>query len=324
MCGAFHIRTARPLLLQHHAARPRGHRHAAGARDARGRRRHLGRRLDLQGQRHRALLPLRPAGQPAPAHLQAVARRRSSSASSAAAQRDVGVAGRARPALPRQRRRRPTPPTPTSGAPPTRPRRWSTSTTRSRSSSRSWACSFWDPSVGSTPRTSSSRFERGPARRDQRRAFASPSTSSTKANEIGGRHGLGHERPDREPHHRGQEPRHLRGAGHGAAVHRPTNGCSTPIHNEDTIANYHTEGRRLGRLLYEGRWLDPQSLMLRESLNRWVAGAVTGEVVLRLRRGEDYTIVATIGPEPVLPPGPPVAWSASRTPPSARSTASAS
>jgi argininosuccinate synthase len=68
------------------------------------------------------------------------------------------------------------------------------------------------------------------------------------------------------------------------------------IHNEDTIANYHNEGRRLGRLMYEGRWLDPQSLMLRESLQRWVGAAVTGEVVLRLRRGEDYSILDTTGP----------------------------
>ena len=68
------------------------------------------------------------------------------------------------------------------------------------------------------------------------------------------------------------------------------------IHNEDTIANYHAEGRRLGRLLYEGRWLDPQALMLRESLQRWVASAVTGEVTLRLRRGDDYTILDTTGP----------------------------
>jgi argininosuccinate synthase len=68
------------------------------------------------------------------------------------------------------------------------------------------------------------------------------------------------------------------------------------IHNEDTIANYHAEGRRLGRLLYEGRWLDPQALMLRESLQRWVASAVTGEVTLRLRRGDDYSIIDTRGP----------------------------
>jgi argininosuccinate synthase len=70
----------------------------------------------------------------------------------------------------------------------------------------------------------------------------------------------------------------------------------TAIHNEDTIANYHVEGRRLGRLLYEGRWFDPQSLMLRESLQRWVASAVTGTVTIRLRRGDDYSIINTEGP----------------------------
>jgi argininosuccinate synthase len=68
------------------------------------------------------------------------------------------------------------------------------------------------------------------------------------------------------------------------------------VHNEDTIANYHNEGRRLGRLLYEGRWLDPQALMVRESIQRWIASLVTGEVTLRLRRGEDYTVLATSGP----------------------------
>ena len=67
------------------------------------------------------------------------------------------------------------------------------------------------------------------------------------------------------------------------------------MHNEDTIANYHYEGRRLGRLLYEGRWLDPQALMLREAIQRWVASLVTGEVALRLRRGEDYTVLRTDG-----------------------------
>ena len=68
------------------------------------------------------------------------------------------------------------------------------------------------------------------------------------------------------------------------------------IHNEDTIANYHAEGRRLGRLLYEGRWLDPQALMLRQSLTSWVASAITGSVTIRLRRGDDYSIINTTGP----------------------------
>ena len=67
------------------------------------------------------------------------------------------------------------------------------------------------------------------------------------------------------------------------------------IHNEDTLANYQQDGRKLGRLMYEGRWLDPQSLMLRESLQRWVGSAVTGSVTLRLRRGEDYSILDTEG-----------------------------
>ena len=68
------------------------------------------------------------------------------------------------------------------------------------------------------------------------------------------------------------------------------------IHNEDTIENYRTMGRRLGRLLYEGRWFDPQSLMLREAVLRWVGSAVSGDVTLRLRRGDDYSILNTEGP----------------------------
>jgi argininosuccinate synthase len=68
------------------------------------------------------------------------------------------------------------------------------------------------------------------------------------------------------------------------------------IHNEDTVAMYHSEGRRLGRLLYEGRWFDPQALMLRESLQRWIGAAISGEVTLRLRRGQDFSILDTTGP----------------------------
>ena len=68
------------------------------------------------------------------------------------------------------------------------------------------------------------------------------------------------------------------------------------IHNEGTIDNYRTLGRRLGRLLYEGRWFDPQSLMLRDTLQRWVGRAVTGTVTMELRRGDDYTLLDTTGP----------------------------
>jgi len=69
----------------------------------------------------------------------------------------------------------------------------------------------------------------------------------------------------------------------------------TAIHNESTLEQYAEQGRRLGRLLYEGRWFDPQALMLRESLQHWVAAVVTGEVTLELRRGDDYTILDTEG-----------------------------
>jgi len=71
-----------------------------------------------------------------------------------------------------------------------------------------------------------------------------------------------------------------------ALLHAAYERLVNAIHNEDTLANYHNEGRRLGRLMYEGRWLDPQALMVRESLQRWVGTAVIGEVTLRLRRGE--------------------------------------
>ncbi|MBL8361037.1 MAG: argininosuccinate synthase, partial [Rubrivivax sp.] len=70
----------------------------------------------------------------------------------------------------------------------------------------------------------------------------------------------------------------------------------TGIHNEDTIEQYRSNGRRLGKLLYHGRWFDPQALMLRETAQRWVARAITGEVWLELRRGNDYSILNTESP----------------------------
>jgi len=68
----------------------------------------------------------------------------------------------------------------------------------------------------------------------------------------------------------------------------------TGIHNEDTIEQYRDNGRRLGRLLYQGRWFDPQAIMLRETAQRWVARAITGEVTIELRRGNDYSITNTV------------------------------
>jgi argininosuccinate synthase len=76
----------------------------------------------------------------------------------------------------------------------------------------------------------------------------------------------------------------------------------TGIHNEDTIEQYRENGRKLGRLLYQGRWFDPQSMMLRESAQRWVASAVTGEVTLELRRGNDYTVLNTESPNLTFKP----------------------
>lgn len=116
-----------------------------------------------------------------------------------------------------------------------------------------------------------------------------------EANAIGGRHGLGMadqiENRIIEAKSRG-----IYEAPGMALLFIGYERLLSAIHNEDTIANYHAEGRRLGRLLYEGRWLDPQSLMLRESLQRWVASAVTGGVTLRLRRGDDYSVINTSGP----------------------------
>ncbi len=115
-----------------------------------------------------------------------------------------------------------------------------------------------------------------------------------EANTIGGRHGLGMS-DQIENRIIEAKSRGIYEAPGMALLHIAYERLLNAIHNEDTIANYHAEGRRLGRLLYEGRWLDPQSLMLRESLQRWVASAVTGSVTLRLRRGDDYSILDTRG-----------------------------
>ena len=114
------------------------------------------------------------------------------------------------------------------------------------------------------------------------------------ANAIGGRHGLG---MSDQIENRIIEAK-SRGIYEGPALallHIAYERLVTAIHNENTIENYRTMGRRLGRLLYEGRWFDPQSLMLREPLLRWVGSAVSGTVTLRLRRGDDYSIMDTEG-----------------------------
>jgi argininosuccinate synthase len=127
------------------------------------------------------------------------------------------------------------------------------------------------------------------------REFASQFDLVMEANAIGGRHGLGMcdqiENRIIEAKSRG-----IYEAPGLALLHIAYERLVSGIHNENTIENYRTMGRRLGRLLYEGRWFDPQSLMLREPLVRWVGAAVTGEVTLRLRRGDDYSILDTTSP----------------------------
>ncbi|WP_448222204.1 argininosuccinate synthase [Gordonia iterans] len=116
-----------------------------------------------------------------------------------------------------------------------------------------------------------------------------------KANEIGGRHGLGVS-DQIENRIIEAKSRGIYEAPGMALLHIGYERLVNAIHNEDTVANYHNEGRRLGRLMYEGRWMDSQALMLREALVRWVASAITGEVTVRLRRGDDYQFLNTTGP----------------------------
>jgi argininosuccinate synthase len=154
---------------------------------------------------------------------------------------------------------------------------------------------FWDPSVAIATEDITVRFTQGRPVAINDREFGSPVDLVHEANAIGGRHGLGMadqiENRIIEAKSRG-----IYEAPGMALLFIAYERLLSAIHNEDTIANYHAEGRRLGRLLYEGRWLDPQALMLRESLQRWVASAVTGEVTIRLRRGDDYSIMNTQGP----------------------------
>ena len=125
--------------------------------------------------------------------------------------------------------------------------------------------------------------------------YDDPVALVVEANAIGGRHGLGIS-DQVENRIIEAKSRGIYEAPGMALLHIVYERLLNAIHNEDTLANYAAEGRRLGRLMYEGRWFDPQALMLRESIVRWVGSAVTGEVTLRLRRGDDYTILNTAGP----------------------------
>lgn len=153
----------------------------------------------------------------------------------------------------------------------------------------------WRDDVEVATEEVSVRFERGRPVAINGVEFDDPVALVLEANAIGGRHGLGAS-DQIENRIIEAKSRGIYEAPGMALLHIVYERLLNAIHNEDTIANYHAEGRRLGRLMYEGRWLDPQSLMLRESIQRWVGSAVTGEVTLRLRRGDDYTILNTEGP----------------------------
>ena len=154
---------------------------------------------------------------------------------------------------------------------------------------------FWKDDVVVKAEEVSVRFEDGHPVALNGRTFASDVELFEEANRIGGRHGLGMcdqiENRIIEAKSRG-----IYEAPGMALLHIAYERLVTGIHNEDTIEQYRSNGRRLGKLLYHGRWFDPQSLMLRETAQRWVARAVTGEVTLELRRGNDYSILNTESP----------------------------
>lgn len=154
---------------------------------------------------------------------------------------------------------------------------------------------FWDESIAIEGEDVTVRYDQGRPVALNGVEFDDPVELVLEANRIGGRHGLGMS-DQIENRIIEAKSRGIYEAPGMALLHITYERLLNAIHNEDTIANYHNEGRRLGRLMYEGRWLDPQSLMLRESIVKWVASAVTGEVTLRLRRGDDYTILNTEGP----------------------------
>jgi argininosuccinate synthase len=154
---------------------------------------------------------------------------------------------------------------------------------------------FWREEVSVKPESVTVRFDEGRPVALNGKVFDDEVALFTEANTIGGRHGLG--MSDQI------ENRIIEAKSRGiyespgmALLFIAYERLVTGIHNEDTIEQYRNEGRRLGRLLYQGRWFDSQALMRRETAQRWVARAVTGEVVLELRRGNDYSILDTSSP----------------------------
>ena len=154
---------------------------------------------------------------------------------------------------------------------------------------------FWDENVEIKPEVVMVRFEEGVPVALNGKTFDNAVDLFLEANKIGGRHGLGMS-DQIENRIIEAKSRGIYEAPGMALFHIAYERLVTGIHNEDTIEQYRINGLRLGRLLYQGRWFDPQALMLRETAQRWVARAVTGEVTLELRRGNDYSILNTESP----------------------------
>ncbi|MGC0273440.1 argininosuccinate synthase [Pseudactinotalea sp. Z1739] len=153
---------------------------------------------------------------------------------------------------------------------------------------------FWDPEVDIATEDVTVEFAEGRPVAINGRVFDDPVALVHEANTVGGRHGLGMS-DQIENRIIEAKSRGIYEAPGMALLHIAYERLVAAIHNEDTIATYRDQGRRLGSLLYQGRWLDPQALMIRESIQRWIGSVVTGTVTLRLRRGEDYTILDTTG-----------------------------
>ena len=153
---------------------------------------------------------------------------------------------------------------------------------------------FWDPTVKIDTEDVSIEFTQGRPTAINGKSFKDVVALIQEANAIGGRHGLGMS-DQIENRIIEAKSRGIYEAPGLALLFIAYERLVSGIHNEDTITTYHQQGRKLGRLLYEGRWFDPQSLMLRQSLTSWVASAVTGSVTIRLRRGDDYSIMKTQG-----------------------------
>jgi len=154
---------------------------------------------------------------------------------------------------------------------------------------------FWKPEVEVKPEEVRVRFEEGRPVALNGQRFDDLVALMEEANRIGGRHGLGMS-DQIENRIIEAKSRGIYEAPGMALLHIAYERLVTGIHNEDTIEQYRINGIKLGRLLYQGRWFDPQAIMLRETAQRWVARAITGEVTLELRRGNDYSILDTESP----------------------------